>query len=233
MTATASSARSELAWSAAVCLLGAAVAALGLGAVALPSGSKLGAYLPLVGGAVATAVPLAVGLRVIRRPSLVALLLGGWLALGPLCLFGALLKANTHHRPLAAATYAVVALIMGVGSLAVSARLVALSKGPARRIVLASVAALALVSALLVVLVLRRGFAQPGLGQTLLDGFVLVAVAAGAARVGPRRRIPAIPVVLMWLAVVAAGAQALSDPSLALLATDRAPLLVGPLWVFV
>jgi hypothetical protein len=238
-----SAARGELGWTAILSLLSAIGAGLVASAIDLPAGTSPRAYLALVGGAAATTVPLSVGIRAARRaapaqepaPSaLHVVMLGAWVALGPLAVLATLLKANTHHRPLAAATYAVVALALVIGALAVSARLLALMARN-RRVGRAAVLLVAAAAGVLVLAALRRGALDAVFGRAVFQLVLVAGAAVFAARLRwtPGLRPPGALALVAWAAVVAAGAQALSDPALAAVAAERAPLLVGPLWMFV
>jgi hypothetical protein len=194
----------------------------------------------LSGGAAATAVPLAIGLRSLgrseRRGTQVvrAVLFGGWLAVGPLALLGALMKAHTHHHPLAAATYSVLALAVALGALTVAARLTALTRSSdARTVARTAVIVVAVLAGAVNVMAFRRCASEPTVARTLLDGVLLAGAVMIGARTKPRVRPSATIALLVWAAVVTAGAQALSDPTAAATAADRAPLLLGPLWMLV
>lgn len=241
MSVGASSERGAIAWIAVASLLGASFVAVLVGAISLPHAAPARAYVALVGGSAAMTVPLAIGLYAIAqtnsRASLGVIVFGVWLAIGPLSVLGNVLEAHTHHRPLAAATYAVLALAVTIGGIAVSTRLIALAGASqpdaSRRVARATSMLFALTSGLLLFIGLRRSIEEPVVGRALLDAVVVVTAAAFSARVRYRRRLPGAVPLLAWAAVVASGAQALSDPAIAAVAADRAPLLLGPLWMFV
>ncbi len=96
--------------------------------VALRSGASLrtGLLVWLAAcGLLGLATALAAGLLRSGRPlpSAIAFVpLGLLIALGPLAFLGKLLHANTHHRPLGAATFAVLALLLVLGSMGLAAR---------------------------------------------------------------------------------------------------------------
>lgn len=238
------SARGELGWTAMLALLAACVVVLGAGTARFPTGASMRDYVALAGGAAATIVPLAIGLRSLRQSTRAArrgigvVLFGGWIALGPLAVLGALMKANTHHHPLAAAAYAVLALGVTIGALAGAGRLTALAcsddlPSTARRTARAAIIGTAAIATVVAVEAFRRSAADPMVRRVLVDAMLLAGASAAAARVGPLRRPPAVIPLLVWAAVVIAGAQALSDPGVSALLADRAPLLLGPLWMFV
>lgn len=239
MSAASGATRSELGWTTLSSLVLAVAAALAAGASTLPSGTSAHVYVALSGGAAATAVPLAIGLRSLRRWAgrgtvvVRVVLFGGWLAVGPLALLGALMKAHTHHRPLAGATYAVVGLVVALGALAVASRLTVLTRSDARTVARMAVIVVALLAGAVNLLAFRRPASEPGVARALLDGLLLAGAVVIAARMNPRVRPSATIALLVWAAVVTAGAQALSDPTSAATAAERAPLLLGPLWILV
>lgn len=96
--------------------------------VALRSGCALGVgtlvWLAAC-GLLGLATAFSAGLLRAGRPlpsSIAFVPLGIMIALGPVAFLGKLLHANTHHRPLGAATFAMLTLIILLGAMAVAAR---------------------------------------------------------------------------------------------------------------
>jgi hypothetical protein len=140
-------------------------AALGLLALTGGTALVLGPALMLAGAVRAEKT----GLRVA--------LLGLSLAAAPLSLLGEALKRGTHHRPLGAATYAVLALAIVAGAVLVGWRLLRFSESgspTAGRIVLGLTACGALGS---VGFVLVRALGAPALVPHVLDGLRVLAAA--------------------------------------------------------
>jgi hypothetical protein len=114
-----------------------AIGALGAALAVVPALSRVtahgvsfvSAWLVLAGSTALLAGPAAAALRIARPLPRQALspLLGIALAAAPLVLFARLLKVATHHRPLGAATYAIIAAGVILGATAFAARLIAWS----------------------------------------------------------------------------------------------------------
>lgn len=155
------------------------------------SGSSMPlAWLGLAGSAALLLGPLVILSRAARPwpKGLYALPAGAIIALGPLMLFASVLKETTNHRPLGAATFAVVSAGVLLGAIALAARLLswARSEGLARALARGSIAVLVLASAALTALHLLPAFGA--LGQTsgvrgqLLDVVVAVVAVSAATR---------------------------------------------------
>jgi hypothetical protein len=166
-------------------------------------------FLALSGGAALVLGPALVFAGTARIGSgLRAALLGLAVAAAPLALLAEGLKQSTHHRPLGAATFAVLALATIACAIAVAWRLLRFSESasaPARRIV--SVGA-ALVGTVSVGFVLVRALEAPALVPHVLDGLRGAATATlghlllrvpRVTRVARRLGAP------MWVAVVILG----------------------------
>ena len=159
-----------------------------------------------------------------------AVLVGAALAVVPVALLGQLLKTSTHHRPLGAATFGMLALLMVLGSVFVGARLGAradTATASVRRIVFGAATALGLAG---VVYVLLRALGSESMHHGVIDALRLLAAAALArmALDQPRvetwaRRAGA----LAWLAMVVGGMIAARGPVRDAI-RERAPVLGGP-----
>lgn len=108
-------------------------------------------------------------------------------AFGPLALFGEVLARATHHRPLGAATFAVLGLAALVLAVAYAARLVAAAQAPGAWGVVARWALRVGLAAgvLLGLFVILRGLVEAGAGPLrtgLVDGALLVLATLVAAR---------------------------------------------------
>ncbi len=142
-----------------------------------------GALLGLVVGSLRVARPLPS-----RTPALIAAL---GMAMGPLTVVAATLHRVTHHRPLGAATFGVVALGLMLGCLAISVRAITSlrSSRPSRRLHGWVLLALGLAASALLTLpyfwmYLRVASLSPLFGGLLLDGLLGLAlgVVGGFAR---------------------------------------------------
>ena len=118
-----------------------------------------------------------------------ALTLGVLLAAVPLLPFASLLKATTHHRPLAGVTFAVVAgLVIVLGALLAN-RLIALSgrqtavTGRLSRLALIALAALGTAALLVSLVHALRGHPGDGYRTGLFDALRVLALATLAARI--------------------------------------------------
>jgi hypothetical protein len=188
------------------------------------------ARLVLWGSSALLLAPAAAALRVARPLPRMALALPAavLLALPVLIVLARVLKTTTHHRPLGAATFAVLALGILLGALAVTGRLlshVSREHRLARLVLIGLLAAAGLATLVLALplLSVARG--------SLLDS----ALALGAAALATLLRAPpalervakiAGPVAL----VVAVGAGfALGSQPVRAAAVSRAPVLAGPL----
>jgi hypothetical protein len=106
--------------------LGAALSAA-VAATRVPASGT--AFFVLFGGAALLVGPTLAGLASARplSPALRAALVGLGLAALPLAKLASLLKVATHHRPLGAVTFAALALLLCLGLIVVSARLLSVS----------------------------------------------------------------------------------------------------------
>ena len=142
-------------------------------------GSAALGWLALTGGTalvLGPALAFARGVRTERMGSRAALL-GLALAAAPLSLLAEALKRSTHHRPLGAATYAVLALALVSGAVVVAWRLLRFSESgsPAARRVVFWLAAFAALGSVAFVLV--RALGAPALVPHVLDGLRAFATA--------------------------------------------------------
>jgi hypothetical protein len=153
------------------------------------------------------------------------------LAAAPLALLAEILKQNTHHRPLGAATFAVLALAIVVSAMLVAWRLLAFSRSgvtTVRRAVFWLTVALALGS---VGFVLVRALGAPALVPHVLDGLRALATAALCHLL---LRFPQVTALArriggpVWVAVVVSGL-AVSRGGVASAVESAAPVLGGPL----
>jgi hypothetical protein len=213
VTADARPSAPSLASSVGVSLL---LASLGATALVVPAASRaaggevsfVDAWLCLSGGTALLIGPAAAALRIARPVSRaeLALPLGLALSAAPLIVFARLLKVSTHHRPLGAVTYAIVALGLILGATAFAARLLAWSGGSRaalRRFAPLLAAAAAGALALLLSLPLLKG-----LGAQLLDAALAIALWVVAAFLAlPARvvRTAARVGAALWVAVVVGG----------------------------
>jgi hypothetical protein len=110
-----------------------------------PTISGLAAWLTLCGAVALVAGPTAALVRALRSGprSVRALPLALLLALPPLSVFGQVLHRSTHHRPLGAATFAVVGAALLLGLVVVTTRLLGGTRLARRALVVAVALALA------------------------------------------------------------------------------------------
>lgn len=211
-----------------ICTLPAAARAASGGA------SPVVCWVILCGGTALVLGPVVAALRVSRPwPAAAASVpLGLVLALAPLIVFGRVIKAGTHHRPLGGATYAIVAVGLVLGAIAVSARLIALARS--QRWARAAVTALAVLCALAGLAMARGAFGagSGGVGIGVVDGAIALVLAGGAALLrvpAPIARVARIAGPVLWLAVAIAGPVAGRAVPAARSATlEQAPVLAGP-----
>jgi hypothetical protein len=153
------------------------------------------------------------------------------LGLPALTVFGQVLHRSTHHRPLGAATFAVVGAALLLGLVVVATRLLGAAergRGGARLargvLVLAAVLALGVEIALI-----RSALRQPGgeLTQVLLDGGLIVLATALASAL-PEPRLPNWVGLTLWAAAVGGCAVLLQQsPAVREVVSDRASVLVA------
>ncbi len=199
------------------------VAAAGAGVLPVWVGLAGGSAL-LVGPVVALAASLGGPGR------LVAPGVGIGLSAAPVALLGAMLKATTHHRPLGAATFGVLALALVLAALFVAARAFSAFHArptPGHRALVALLMVLALASFGGVLVV---SLADPGLRAHVIDGSLLVVAAAAA--LGGQRWLPRVA----WLGLAGWGLWGILVLGSAFLGRsgtfeqlrERAPVLAGP-----
>lgn len=204
---------------------------VGAGVAAIPGALRsgvafAGAWLALWGSAALLMAPAAAALRVARplAPLTLAVPAGLVFAAAPLIVFARVLKTATHHRPLGAATFAVIAALVALGAIAIAARWIVAARD--KSVVRSALyGALALCGALTAVLALPLVSVAAG---SVLDAVLAVVLAAAAAwlpggRAG-RARI-AGPVLLVL--AVGAGFAARSD-DVRRATASHAPVLAGP-----
>lgn len=212
----------------AVATLGSAVIVIPAALRAATGGAGLAmAWLALWGSAALMIAPVAGACRVARplSPFAFSLPLGLALALGPLMVFARVLKTATHHRPLGAATFALVAAILVLGATAFSARVIAWSRGRGGALSKLPHGLAALGLALGAVLLLPA--LSSALRSSLFDGVLGVAVVAAAAWAPEKSALGRVGLVL-WLVVVAAGlGLGLSAPTTRAALAEHAPVLLG------
>jgi hypothetical protein len=220
-------------------------AALALGALAaalatLPAVKRVASdvehpgvvWLGLAGGTALVLGPALALLRAIPRLStgVRATFLGVIASAVPLAWLGSLLKTTTHHRPLGAATYGMLALgVLGLAVLAAFRWLawVERDQTPSRRRVGAGVALLAVLA---LGWVMFRSLGAESARVDLLDGLRVVAAGAAAWFV---LDLPRVEVwarragALLWVILAAAGLAASHGPIKAAI-HERAPVLGGP-----
>ena len=192
---------------------------IGLGVVAsllwaIAPAARIGAgaleYVALAGCAALLMTPVVAAARAARPLSPAGLggLLGVVVSLGPLAVFGALLSAKTHHRPLGGVTFALGATLVLVFAAWFGARLWSLGqeRSLARTIARRFVAFAALAS---VALALRMVWSSLSpstpIGAALVDGALGVTLAAVASRerlVLPAAVTKAAPIAWVILVVV-------------------------------
>lgn len=159
--------------------------------------------------------------------SLAALVCGLGMSLGPVTVLGRLIKTATHHRPLGAMTYAVVACAGVLCAWVLAWRLVQLGQAPSKTIARAARGALgALVSASLALAAVSAVGVGPAVGPVLIDGVALVVLLALGLKLGLDLKLAAIPPALAWVAWgLAVGAGGLMSVKLGALApTASLPL---------
>lgn len=189
-------------------------------------------WLALAGNTALVLGPLLVLARATRRSTAVwrPALVGVALAAAPVLALGEQLKLHTHHRPLGAATFGALALVLVLGCVVVTVRLfrfVGPPVTPARRIaarVLVTLAALALG------LVVLRSGASETYGPDVLDVARLLIVATLADRALDSPRVMTLARragVLSWVVLVLVGFFA-ARGEVRRQVHERAPVLGGP-----
>lgn len=217
-------------------------AALGIGAlagalVAVPAFARLAAagaggvaaLLALAGGSALVLGPLlALFARARSQGAGLSLPLAGLgLAAWPLARFGAFLEANTNHRPLGAATFAVGALCLVLGCQLVAFRVAGLARSGAGRVATSVLYAAALSSTAVVLVAALR---VEGLRPHVVDAVLLATGAAlGWIALGrpPLVRALSRAGVVLWTALVAGYLFGVTRPAFDQV-RDGARVLSGP-----
>jgi hypothetical protein len=177
------------------------------------------------------------GLRAFAEPAagLRAFGVGLWLSalLITLSLFGAVLRATTHHRALAGVTFASGAVLLAVGYALVCTRIVALLRDASDRVRRAGVALLGGVAVVTVaslatrfVRVLSSDPSSSTAAATVVDVlcFTLCAVAASVDRVAARRTLALAGTPVAFF-LAALGLTTLQDPPVRQAIDEQAPAL--------
>jgi hypothetical protein len=187
----------------------------------------LAAWLTLCGAVALVAGPTAALFRSLRsgpRPAW-ALPLAAGLALPALTVLGQVLHRSTHHRPLGAATFAVMGAAMLLGLLVVTTRLLGDGSRLARGVLVVGVALALAVEIALILSALRH--AGSGLTHILLDGGLVVLATALASSL-PVPRLSRWVGLALWAAGVGACALSLQrSTAVREVVSDRAPLLAA------
>jgi hypothetical protein len=127
-------------------------------------------------------------------------------------LLGGLLKTATHHRPLGAATFSVIACLVALGSIVFCWRLAALAESvsePRGRVIRAVVGGAALLSGAWALMRLARLATSSDFIIAYGELALLIAALWLTSRDALRARLANVPAavgVLLWLVVVLAGA---------------------------
>jgi hypothetical protein len=221
-------------------------AALALGAVAsaiaaLPAvrrvaGSDVSpglAWVALSGGTALVLGPLLACTRAIHRdsPALRAVLKGIALASAPLAVLGKVLKVETHHRPLGAATFSFLSFVLVLGCILLAVRVAAWARAPSTPLRRALDTTLTVTAGVSLALVLLRGFGAHTLAPDVTDGVRVLLVAALAHRALDLPTIETLARragVLAWVVIVAAGLVA-ARGQVRVAVHERAPVLGGPM----
>lgn len=189
------------------------------------SGSPFSSWLIAAASAALLLGPATLGISsegAWRKPAF-WLACGLGLSLGPLTVFGGLLKTATHHRPLGAATFAVIACALVVGSVLVCWRagvLVERAEATRGRLIRSVVGAVALLSGAWALFALIKQAAS----SDFVFGFVQLAFALLTLWFASRRKtqdklagLPAFVGLGAWISLVLAGAilAATLDPQVA------------------
>jgi hypothetical protein len=154
-----------------------------------PSNAAL-AWLGLWGAAALVIGPVAGAARIARGsqavpPAAFSIVLGLLIALGPVALLARVLKVATHHRPLGAVTFALLAATVLAGSLFIATRLLSEVRAQPRGATRYLVLGLAATGLALFLAFLAKGLGAAagaaGLRGSVLDGVLLLAGVALAA----------------------------------------------------
>jgi hypothetical protein len=158
-------------------------------------------------------------------------LLGLALSAGPLAVLAESLKHGTHHRPLGAATFAILALVTIAGAILVAWRLLRFAESRSSTLSRVVGGAMLLAASASVGLVLVRALGSPSLVPHVLDGLRAVAAATlghlllHLPKVMSVARRVGVP---LWVLVVVAGVVA-NRGATALAVRSAVPVLGGPL----
>lgn len=189
---------------------GTAGAALAAGVAASRASAGLAAFFVLLGGAALAFGPTLAGLTLARplSGSMRAALVGLGVSALPLAKLASTLKAATHHRPLGAVTFAVLALLLCLGCVAVSGRLLAVTAGARSSAIRRMRGALVVAAVAGPLLLLGRATASANLREGVFD--VALGLGTGAV-LGLLRWPPALvraselSAVPLWLSTVVIG----------------------------
>ena len=178
-------------------LLGAAAGALVAAPAAIRTAND-GASIPVAWLALAGAASLVIGPAIVAaraaRPfsrAHACVPLGAALAAGPIMVFATILKAATHHRPLGATVFAIVAVGVVLGAVALSARLLEWAlrpegdraRGPARVVLGVLLLGSLALSARQLLPALGHDAAAHGIRAGLLDALLALIAVVVATRV--------------------------------------------------
>lgn len=189
-------------------------------------------WLALTGGTALVLGPMLVLARAARSsaPLLRASLIGVALASTPVMMLGEVLKLQTHHRPLGAATFGFLTLALVSGCVLVALRLLAWGGGTSdrtQRLVLRFLRVLAATSLALVVL---RAAAAEAYGRDVLDVLRVAVLAVLASRALDAPRVVALARragVAAWVVLVLVGMFSGRGDVEAKI-RERCPVLGGP-----
>jgi hypothetical protein len=189
-------------------------------------------WLGLTGGTALVLGPLLVLARAARTsaPFLRASLIGVALAAMPVMVLGEVLKVQTHHRPLGAATFGFLALALVAGSVLVALRLLAWGAGASERTQRLALRFLRVLAATSLTLVVLRATAAEAYGRDVLDVLRVVVLALLASRALDAPRVVALARragVAAWVVLVLVGLFSARGEVGAKI-RERAPVLGGP-----
>ena len=189
-------------------------------------------WLGLTGSTALVLGPLLVVARAVPRtsPRLRGALIGCALSAAPLRLLGLTLKVHTHHRPLGAATFALLGLVLVLGSVLVSVRLstwAAAATNPVRRFVggLLTLLACASLGLVFVSTLLSETFHRDAVDAGRL--LVVAALASRLLEVPVAQSLARRAGVVSWVLLVLLGLATARGPVRAAI-HEKAPVLGGP-----
>jgi hypothetical protein len=205
---------------------------------ALRSGAFVTAWLVLLGSAALPVGLFAAALRNlgVRSRAVGTVLLALALSSAPLEVLARVLKATTHHRPLGGVTFAIIALFVLLGAVAVAARLLSWGQDGTKKHIVLAIGVLAALAGARFALAAVGGHAG-FIRSAVLDGALLVAAGfaggllpAPAAIAGHARRLG----IALWAVVVALGlALCFAMPARASAAKAAAPVTFAAFSPFV